>query len=198
LTAEYGRNVNRFHKVPVIHDKDGFKLAESVAIFHYLGRKQIISEKWYPTDVKTLAKIDEFLEWNHTSLMQSAAMIFYKSWRPDIYNPNINHGMMISPKEPTKYVQIDDSLDKMENIWLKDTKFIVGNEPSYAELISSCMLMQIIGLKLFEINKIKYPRVNLWFNETRTFFNPEFDAAHKYIYKYGEALQGKSPFEVDD
>ena len=36
------KDINRFHKVPVIHDNEGFKLSETVAIYHYLTRKNII------------------------------------------------------------------------------------------------------------------------------------------------------------
>lgn len=47
LTDEFRDNVNRFKQVPAIVD-DGFKLAESVAIFRYLAAKNNINDHWYP------------------------------------------------------------------------------------------------------------------------------------------------------
>lgn len=191
LSKEYGQNVNRHHKVPVIHDNDGFRLAETVAIYHYLGRKGIISERWYPTDVKKLAKIDEFLQWNHNSLLLTTGSIFYDAWlKPFKDISGTEHGMMNNVKDPTNFVDIQISLNMLENVWLENTKFLVDDEPTYAELIASCALMQVVGLRLFSIDDGKYPKVSRWLQDTKEYFNPEFDAAHKYIYKYGERFNG--------
>lgn len=197
LSDEFGSKINRFNKLPVIHEEDGFKLAETVAIYHYLGRKKVIPERWYPSDKKKLAKIDEYLQWNHNSLIFSAGSIFYNAWiRPLRGDAGIiEHAMMKNVNDPLNYVDIENSLDELEHTWLKDSDFLCGNEPTFAELIASCVLMQVIGLQLYKLNEEKYPKVNGWLNQTRIYFNPEFDIAHQYVYKYGERLKGKSPFE---
>ncbi|KAG5684673.1 hypothetical protein PVAND_013890 [Polypedilum vanderplanki] len=197
LSEEFGDKINRFHKVPVIHDSDGFRLAESIAIFHYLGRRGIFEERWYPkNDIKKLSQIDEFMQWHHNSLAFSAASIFYNAWIKPIREINmLEHGMMRNVRDPLNYVDIDNSLDLLENTWLKENKFIVGEEPTFAEILASCTLMQVIGLRLFRLDEQKYQKVTKWLNATKSYFNPEFDELHKYIYKYGEKFNGKSPFE---
>jgi glutathione S-transferase len=181
----------------VIHDADGFRLAESIAIYHYLGRKGVLKERWYPrNDYKKLAQIDEFLQWNHNSLLFSTGTIFLDAWIKPLRDTNsLEHGMMQNVKDPLNYVDIHHSLDLLENTWLKDSKFIAGEEPTFAELIASCALMQVIGLQLFSLNEDRYKKVSTWLNDTRDYFNPEFDDAHKYVYKYGEKFKGKSPFD---
>jgi glutathione S-transferase len=181
----------------VIHDADGFRLAESIAIYHYLGRRGYFKERWYPKgDVKKLSQIDEFLQWNHNSLLFSTGTMFLEAWiKPIRDTDSLEHGMMQNVRQPLNYVDINISLDLLENTWLKKSKYIVGEEPTFAELIASCAIMQVIGLRLLKLDEDKYPLVKKWLDDTREFFNPEFDDVHKFVYKYGEKFNGKSPFE---
>lgn len=191
MTKEYGRDVNRHQKVPVLHETNGFRVAETIAIYHYLGRQRIIQERWYPADVKESAKIDEFLQWNHNNLLLATGSIFYDAWlKPFKDVSGTEHGMMRNVKDPQTFVDIHDSLSILENDWLANKKFIVGDEPTFAEIIASCALMQVVGLRLFELDAGKYPRVSQWLLDTKNFFNPEFDLAHQFVYKYGEKFNG--------
>lgn len=191
MSEEFGKNVNRHHKLPVIHDNDGFRLAETIAIYHYLGRQGIISERWYPKDVRKLTKIDEFLSWNHNDLFLTTGSIFIDAWiKPYRDVGGTEHGMMNNVKNPTEFVDIHKSLMMLENVWLEDSKYLIDDEPTFAEIIAACELMQIIGLRLFTIDQGKYPRVSRWLQDTKDFFNPQFDEAHKFVYKYGEKFNG--------
>ena len=71
LSDSYKNSISRFNKIPVIHH-NGFKLTESVAIFHYLSRQGIIPSIWNPSDSKERAKIDEYNEWEHNNLRMTA------------------------------------------------------------------------------------------------------------------------------
>lgn len=48
----------------------------SVAIFRYLARTRKVADHWYPSDVKLQAKVDEYLEWQHTNTRILCAMYF--------------------------------------------------------------------------------------------------------------------------
>jgi glutathione S-transferase len=190
LRKDYAREVNRFHKVPVIHDNDGFRLSESVAIFHYLGRKNIIP---YP-ELKVIAKIDEFLSWNHNSLFVTTGKLFLETWvKPfrNIYLPP--HGQMVNVSSPLDYVELDQSLNDLENLWLRDNKFLTGDKITFADLIAACEIMQILGMKLYELKEDKHARIITWLKNVREFFNPEFDYEHRIIYKFGEKFGGGPP-----
>lgn len=186
------KDINRFHKVPVIHDNEGFKLSETVAIYHYLTRKNLIPSS---NDYKEIAQVDEFLSWSQNSLIASIGTIYFKTWIKPFRNINIiPHGMMVNLKNPHEYVVLDQSLSDLENIWLRDNKFLVGDKISFADVISSCALMQVVATKIYTIDEGKYPKVVEWLKAVRDFYNPEFDSVHDEIYKFGERFsQGKPP-----
>jgi glutathione S-transferase len=190
LSKDYGRNINRFHKVPVIHDNDGFKLAETNAIFHYLGRKNIIP---YP-DVKTTAKIDEFLSWNHNSLFANTGKLFLETWVVPFRKINLPpHNFMVNVASPLSYDSLDQTLDDLENIWLADNKFVTGDKITFADLIAACEIMQIVGMKLYDLKDDKHARIINWLKLVNEHYNPEFDKAHQIIYKFGEKFGGGPP-----
>lgn len=169
--------MNRFQKVPAIIDNDGFKLAESIAIYHYLGRKEIISERWYPRDVKARARIEEYLEWNHNNLLYGAGLLFAMRWV-----------MKLDAGEKQVKTQekiLIRALNDLENIWLTDNKYLAGNEITFADLMAACNLEQVVGMKIFLLDADKYPKISKWFNEVRLFFGDHFKEAHHFVYKYG-------------
>lgn len=181
LTESYGKDVNRFHKVPAIND-NGFQLSESVAIFHYLGRKEIIPERWYPKDLKTLTRIDEYLQWNHNNLHLGAGMLFFIQWVLPFRTGEKPTSAQIESQKKT----LTKNLDDLENIWLKDTKFVTGDEITFADLMAVSAIEQVVGMKLFKFEDGKHAKVQAWINAVREYFGPTFKEAHQVVYKYGE------------
>lgn len=190
MKKEYALNVNRFRKVPVIHESN-FRLSETVAIFHYLGREKIIS---YPSDARELAKIDEFLEWNHNSLLVTTGLTFLEAYVKPFTGINLPpHGMAVNIGQPLNFVVLNQSLSDLENLWLSEHKFLVGDNATFADVIAACNIMQIVGLKIYEIDAKEFPKVSKWLENVRQFYNPEFDNAHKFVYKMGDKFGGKPP-----
>jgi glutathione S-transferase len=186
LTESFAKDVNRFNKVPAIKEGD-IKLSESVAIFHFLGRKGIIPSTWYPKDAKKLAKIDEYLQWQHGNLFNGAGILFYMQWVIPIQTG-------VKPIAEDIKEQIDflnKNLYDLENIWLKENSFLIGNEISFADLMAVSMIEQVVALKLFKLDIQKYPKVSNWINYIRNYFGVPYIKAHEVIKKYGSKIASK-------
>jgi glutathione S-transferase len=187
LTESFAKDVNRFNKVPAIKEND-LMLSESVAIFHYLGRKDIIPSRWYPKDKKALAKIDEYLQWQHTNLFNGAGMLFYMQWVIPFRT-----GVKPSAQEIESQMQtLTKNLDDLENIWLKKNIFLAGNEVSFADLMAASTIEQVIALKLFKLDQKRHSRVNRWMEKVRDFFGIHYQEAHSIVYSYGYKIAAKS------
>lgn len=175
----------------MIHDNDGFRLSETTAIFHYLGRKNIIP---YP-DAKAVAQIDEFLSWNQSSLFITMGKLFLETWVKPFRNIHLPpHGQMINVTNPTSFVTLDQSLNDLENIWLKD-KFITGDKITFADIIAACEIMQVVGFKLYELDKDKHANIIRWLNDIRM-MTPEFDKTHEIVYKFGNRFPSGPPHYI--
>jgi len=175
LTEAYARDVNRFKKVPAI-EENGFILTESVAIFHHLGRRGIIPERWYPSDLKKRTRIDEFLEWQHTNIGIGAGSLFHL------------HKLINGSEEDIKYQEkiLNKNLFDLD-IWLKNSKFLTGDEITFADLMGATAIEQVEGMKLFTVDPLRYPKVNKWREAVQQSFSPKFQEAHRFVYKYGNA-----------
>lgn len=49
---------------------------KSVAMLRYLAREKAVDDHWYPRDLKSQAKVDEYLEWQHVNTRLFCAMFF--------------------------------------------------------------------------------------------------------------------------
>lgn len=139
LTDEFRDNVNRFKKVPAIVD-NGFKLSESVAIFRYLAARNKIDDHWYPKNDQVRARIDEYLEWQHVNTRQTCAQYFIlKYLKPRTIGHSPGDEQVIASAER----QMNETLDKIENLWLKPGRFISGNNQlSFADVLAACEIEQ--------------------------------------------------------
>lgn len=80
--------------------------------------------------------------------------------------------------------KLSRTLDDLESIWLKDGQFITGNKITFADLMAVSMLEQVVGLKLYNVDKQRHPKVAEWSDEVRKYFGHAFQEAHKFLYKY--------------
>lgn len=69
MTEEFGK-INPAKQVPALYESDGFSLAESHSINRYLVKtsENPKVKDLYPKDPRLRAKVDEYLDWNHTNL----------------------------------------------------------------------------------------------------------------------------------
>ncbi|XP_055688001.1 glutathione S-transferase theta-1-like [Lutzomyia longipalpis] len=179
LTEKYNKEVSRFPKLPCIND-DGFRLSESVAIVRYVKKTRGFDDFWYPEDSQAQALVDEYLEWTHTNIRISSGLYFFTLWR----NP-----LMTGEKPDVAEVrkleaQLNNTLDIMENTWLKCNSYIAGEQFTIADVFAACDIEQprICGFNPLDSR----PKLTAWFDRVKKKLDPAFTEHHKFIYKYGQ------------
>ncbi|KAK9887759.1 hypothetical protein WA026_000074 [Henosepilachna vigintioctopunctata] len=171
LTQEFKEKFNRFQKVPFIHD-DNFVLSESIAIIRYLASKYEIKDNLYPSNFKQRALIDEYLEWQHHNTRQHFAMFTQHLW----FIP-LRTGTPADQKEVEKYEKaLQETLDKIENLWLGNNSYLCGHKISVADLFAACEIEEP-RLGGYDPTKGR-PKIKEWLERVRTELNPAYAEAH--------------------
>lgn len=140
MTDEY-KQINRFGKVPCIND-NGHLLAEAPAILQYLLQKHesTLPEHWYPRDIKTRSRVNEFLSWQHLNIrMNSSIYVWMQFIIPMRFGEHASEQSLTEAR--TKMIE---SLDFIEHEYLKNNRYIAGTEKiSIADLLLVAEIQQI-------------------------------------------------------
>jgi glutathione S-transferase len=187
LTDEF-RAINRFQKVPCVVEDDGFKLSESVAIFRFvMATRKGIQDHWYPTDIKSRALVDEYLEWQHNNTRITCALYFQSKWLFPLMTgkpPKESHLKMLQG-------QMEKTLDSLENIWLESAEktFLAGNEISFADILAACELEQP---KIADYDPFNgRPKLTSWYERVKKATNPYYEEAHAIVNKIVNSNKNK-------
>lgn len=109
-----------------------------------MARKGEIKEDLYPVSRNSslqLSKIDEFLEWQQMNLRRSCQSTARLKWLEP--NMGIQRDGMRYQKEIKEIEQLlEDNMNTMENLWLKDTPYVTGSKLSAADIIVACEINQ--------------------------------------------------------
>ncbi|XP_054630758.1 glutathione S-transferase theta-1a [Dunckerocampus dactyliophorus] len=129
-------------KVPVMKDGD-FVLTESVAILQYLVQKHASSlpDHWYPADLRQRARVNEYLSWQHMNLRAHGSKVFLlKTMYSIIMGQEV-------PKEKLDDAvdDLNQSLELLEQKFLQNRAFIVGEQISLADLVAYAEILQPVG-----------------------------------------------------
>jgi len=175
--------LNPFKKVPII-EHENFLLTESVAILRYLCRTFPVNDHWYPKDSRQMARVDEFMAWQHTTLRAHGSMYF----RTKIITPRMT-GEPVNEKQVTFFgTQLKSVLDQIETIWLKDRPFIAGKDLTIADLLAVTEMEQP-GMAGFDIRE-GHPKITEYMNRVRERLQPHYDEAHEMVRKVEKAFTG--------
>ncbi|XP_060927396.1 glutathione S-transferase theta-3-like [Limanda limanda] len=140
-SEDFGK-VSVMRKVPVM--KDGsFVLTESVAILQYLVQKysSSVADHWYPADLQQRARVNEYLSWQHMNLRAHGSKVFLlKTMFPLIMGSEVPKDKMDAAVE-----DLTQSLDLLEEKFLQNKPFIIGDKPSLADLVAVVEIMQPVG-----------------------------------------------------
>ncbi|XP_076853948.1 glutathione S-transferase theta-2 [Brachyhypopomus gauderio] len=182
-TPEFTK-LNPMQKVPVM-EHNGFVLTESDAILKYLATNFSVPEHWYPTHPERRAKVDEYTAWHHMNTRLHAAKVFiYQVLMPR---------MTGQPTDPAKLEkalkELEETLDKLESMFLRRQAFLCGDDITLADLLAICELMQPLGAGR-DVLKNR-PQLQHWSNRVRSALKHSFDEAHSVLYQLRDKATAK-------
>ncbi|XP_033973413.1 glutathione S-transferase theta-1a [Trematomus bernacchii] len=193
-SEEFGK-INFMRKVPVM--KDGsFVLTESVAILKYMLQKHSssLADHWYPADLQQRARVNEYLSWQHMNLRAHGSKVFLlKALFPVIMGSEV-------PKEKMDAAvqDLNQSLQMLEDKFLQNKPFIVGDKISVADLVAIVEIIQPVatGLDVFEGRE----KLTAWRERVKKALGEKlFAEAHEVIMKVGslpQQMQNNSNLEM--
>ncbi|XP_006822345.1 glutathione S-transferase theta-1-like [Saccoglossus kowalevskii] len=175
MSEEFSQ-INPENKLPAI--KDGlFCLRESVAILKYLAAKYNTADHWYPRDLQKRAKVDEYLAWHHGNTRKDAIFVFWT----EVLIPRMRGTEINQPRLKKAVAAFDNTMDKIEKIFLKDQKFLCGDDITLADIMAVPEFLQLTasGRDIAPDS----PKINAWIERVRSRLQPFFDQFHTPIYK---------------
>lgn len=82
-------------------------------------------------------------------------------------------------------------MDSFESFFLKDNKFIAGDEISIADLMAIGELLAVDCVGIY-VGKGR-PKVEAWHKRCKEFLGSHYDAAHKVLDQHSVALKATLP-----
>ncbi|XP_034086026.1 glutathione S-transferase theta-1a [Gymnodraco acuticeps] len=189
-SEEFGK-INVMRKVPVM--KDGsFILTESVAILKYMLQKHSssLADHWYPADLQQRARVNEYLSWQHMNLRAHGSTVFLMALFPVIMGSEV-------PKEKMDAAvqDLNQSLQMLEDMFLQNKPFIVGDKISVADLVAIVEIIQPVatGLDVFEGRQ----KLTAWRERVKKALGEKlFAEAHEVIMSLPQQMENNSNLEM--
>ncbi|XP_044051748.1 glutathione S-transferase theta-2 [Siniperca chuatsi] len=176
--------LNPMQKVPVMVD-NGFVLTESDAILKYLATKYDVPEHWYPRQPERRAKVDEYTAWHHSNTRPHAAKVFLL----EMLLPAQSGSQVDEVRLIRALSQLDDTLDKLESMFLRRQPFLCGDDITVADLLAVCELMQPVGGGRDVLQQ--RPQLQRWRSRVQSAVGESFDRAHAVLFAVRDRHRAK-------
>ena len=128
-TQEFRDTYNPTGQVPILVDGD-FCVWENVAIGRYLNEKFDCPSHWFGSTLRERSLINQYVQWYAYTLRLGGGAFHWTIFAPFIYGEDKD----FTAERRKGYHVLYESLDVMENFWLKDRDYCCGDEVSYADL----------------------------------------------------------------
>lgn len=168
-TEEY-KKVNPMGTVPFIND-DGLVTWETEAIIKYLINTRKVGQELYPEEPKTRLLVDRYFPFHHTVMRPNAAIYFMATY--SFLKPYCHFTQTKDEVRPN----VIKACEQFVDIFLKDQKFIAGDQLTIADIFAANELTHIMYSTDFDFDVL--PVVKAWIE--RVLENPIVAETQKAI-----------------
>ena len=143
--------------IPSIEEPDtGFVLGEAHAIMCYLSRKHGWSDV-YPVDEQLRATVDWYLHFHHRTIREASIALVAPKIRKDL---DIPQAIQDSAK-----ANFTGALDALEQGWLSNNRFLVGDSVTLADLAAYVEIGQTQPRFTNVFDFSPYPNIQRWLGD---------------------------------
>ncbi|PRP78545.1 glutathione S-transferase theta-1-like [Planoprotostelium fungivorum] len=183
LNEAYGLlNPNR--TVPFLNDA-GFTVIESNSILRYLAEKYTSDSYWYPREIHSRSRIDQFLDWmnnNTRKSFQELVHLFF-SWPDPMKRPKVIEDSVFGCEADWAFRLVsglDAQYKFIENHWLNRNSYITGHYPTIADLAlwGDVKFLQIT-FEEFKLNT-RFPQVKKWIDRMDCLFG-HYESSKQFV-----------------
>lgn len=165
LAPEY-KAINPLGTVPAIIDKD-IVIQGSHAILRFICNMKKGENNWYPEDIKKRAAIDSYLDWHEGNIKR--CHLYFQAYYAHVM-PKAYFSWDVSEEKAL----IVKALEDLENIFLKENKYIASNDAmTIADLSAACA---VLCIRQTRIDFEAFPKVKEWLD--RCMQHPEMNKAN--------------------
>ncbi|XP_071482777.1 glutathione S-transferase theta-1-like [Diadema antillarum] len=182
-TPEFAK-ITQLQTVPAIKDGD-FSMAETIAIIRYLTTKYAdkVADHWYPKDLEKRARADEYLSFHHSGTRGGCMNIFYSEVLLPFYT-----GKTASEERIQRDLdKLKTQLDKLERAFLKDNKFLLGDEISVADVLAVPEITQCLTSDR-DVTEGR-PKLKAYVERVKERLNPLYDEVHVPLFEWKDTLK---------
>ena len=163
----------------------GYLLSESIAIMCYLCNKH----KWhdlYPEDPELRGKVDHYLHYHHRSIKEASTGYFAPILRPDL---GLSEDLINMSQR-----MFNNALKALETQWLKNSKFIAGENVTIADFSAYVEIAQLNTqfTNLFDYSS--FENLSRWLDEMSKL--PYHDDVHMVLTKMGDISKEVPEMEI--
>ena len=157
---EFREKYNPTGQVPILVDGD-FVIWESAAIAYYLNEKFDCPKHWWGSNTQQRGLIQQFMNWYAYTLRLGGGAFHWTIFAPMIYG----YDKDFSAEIKRGYFLLYESIDILEDYWLKDRKYLCGDKISYPDLAAYQDLVSHDAGKIIADGVWKsHPKVRAWFD----------------------------------
>lgn len=176
--------MNPNHAIPTFKGADGFIVFEETAIYRYICNKYPAAAVFYPDNIAHKTRVDMALSFRVSDFYKAISTVAYPYLKFGQENAEVQGSMLKALL--SKNEGLDDGvLSILEHYYLKDRKYIAGDDLSIADFVLRGVLLLTEGTKGKEFEIVLSDRIQQYLTDVDSASKfPEVSTAFRHYVRF--------------